>query len=173
MKLYPNVPSLGVPYGRAGNETFPALGLQWRRVASIAGDQSMIGPARQTAQIFSTASVVYKYRFNATNPLAGFPDSAGAAHGDEVNFVWALPGLRNGTAQTQLVDLMSRAWVSFVVDLDPNNHGLKGIPRWEDYTSRVHGAGFVFQLDNLTMETDDYRHDGIELLNRIKLSTSQ
>ena len=52
--------------------------------------------------------------------------------------------LRNGTAQTQLVDLMSRAWASFVVDLDPNNHGLQGIPKWENYTSRLHGAGFVF-----------------------------
>jgi acetylcholinesterase len=173
MQLYPNIPSEGVPYGRFDNETFPANGLQWRRVASIVGDQVMIATARLTAQVFSTTTPVYKYRFNVTNPIAGFPDFDGAAHGDEVNFVWNDPDLKTTPELTKVTDFMARSWVSFVVDLTPNNHGLPDIPVWEPYSSRDDGANIVIDIDCIYVETDDFRQRGIELLNRIKISTSQ
>jgi acetylcholinesterase len=153
------------------------VGLQWRRAAAINGDLTLISGARLTAQIYSSTGVspptTYKYRFNITNPLyPGFPDFFGSTHGYEVNFVWNDPDLRNTTELSRAVDILSRTWVSFVSDLNPNHHGLNGVPAWEPYTSRPEGANFVFQVDGYGMESDTFRFEGIELINRVVLSTS-
>jgi acetylcholinesterase len=158
---------LGIPYGRFDNTTFPALGLQWRRVASLVGDIAMIGPTRWLAQILSSSSgqPVFKYRFNVTNPIAGFPDYDGAAHGVEVNFVFNDPDLKNTTELARVTDFMARSWVSFAVGLTPNNHGLENVPVWKEYDTLQGGGEFVVRIDSLSLEADVYRAEGIALIN--------
>ena len=167
MQLYPNIPSLGVPYGRFDNISFPALGLQWRRVASLVGDIVMIGPTRWMAEVLSSTSghPVFKYRFNVTNPIAGFPDYDGSAHGVEVNFVFNDPDLKNTTELARVTDFMARSWVSFAVDLTPNNHGLANIPVWGEYDTSLEGEEFVVKIDSLSTEPDTFREEGIALIN--------
>lgn len=173
LELYPNIPSLGVPYGRFGDMVWPSLGLQWRRAASIVGDITIIAPARWMSEILSNTSAVYKYRFNVTNPLAGFPDYDGSAHGDEVNYVWNWPDLRAYSPESsKVVDVMAKTWVSFFVDLTPNNHGLEDVPIWEPYSSNTEGENFVIEIDSIDTEVDNFRKEGIDLINKVKVTTS-
>jgi acetylcholinesterase len=169
MSLYPNIPSEGVPYGRYGNETFPDYGTQWRRVASIFGDVLFIGPCRLFSNIssFTGNQRVYRYRFNTTDP--SFDPTWGATHGIEIGFVWNSPSLKTDTGMTATVNFMSRAWASFVVDLNPNNHGLSGIPTWNTYSASSSGQNFVVQNGTFTTEDDTFRLDGIGLINNAVL----
>jgi len=106
MELYPNIPSEGVPYGRFGDCVFPHYGLQWRRVASMEGDVTFIGPSRLFAQslAFNVSQTVYKYRFNATDSNFS-PPEFGASHGDEIEYVLKHPGTKtNGESRGDHVE---------------------------------------------------------------------
>ena len=124
MQYYPNIPSQGVPYSMFGNTTFPSLGSQWCRVASITGDIFFIRPCR----LFSSANVnasadIDHYRLNVTDPT-----TLGSTHGIDINYVWNSPALKkNSTAVAKTVDFMSRVWAAFVVDQNPNGHGVSGV----------------------------------------------
>jgi acetylcholinesterase len=170
--LYPNIPSLGVPYGQFDNQTIPDAGLEWRRAASIIGDILVIAPERFTAQILNSSQTepLYKFMFNGTYD-SGFPSFFGATHGIELAFVFNDPDLLNTTARSNLGILMSRSWASFVSDLNPNHHGLKGVPNWDVYSSTQQGVYFNFQMDlPISLEPDIYRQEGIELINQAKLT---
>jgi|SRR5947207_1529415 len=167
LELYPNDPALGVPYGRLDGAVFPELGLQWRRTASISGDILMIAPTRWTAQTLSrSVPPVYKYRFNVTNPLLGLPEPFGAAHAVEIGYVWSTPPLRVTPEMARVVDVMSRSWLSFFVHLDPNYHGLTGVPQWPKYSEE--GTEFHVKIDSIEVEPDDYRYEGIKFINSVK-----
>jgi acetylcholinesterase len=171
LTLYPDIPSDGVPYGEFGNSTFPKYGTQWRRIASISGDLWFIGPCRLFAQYlaFHKKEKVYKYRVTLTDPL--FPAMLGAAHGIEIGYVWNEPTLRlTSTAISKTVDFVSRAWASFIYDLDPNHHGLRGIPAWKPYSSSSTGVNLVIATDSFTSEDDTFRSEGIELINSVILN---
>jgi hypothetical protein len=67
---------------------------------------------------------------------------------------------------------MSRAWISFVHDLDPNNHGLTHtVPHWPDYSMSL--QNFVFRVNDSVVEDDDWRLEQLEYWGRIwrQLST--
>jgi triacylglycerol lipase len=169
MSLYPNIPSQGVPYGRYDNQTFSDFGTQWRRVASIFGDVLFIGPCRLFSNYssFSSRQSVYRYRFNTTDP--SFDPRWGATHGIEIGFVWNTPSLKTNDGLTKTVNFMSRAWASFVVDLNPNNHGLSGIPTWNTYSTSSSGQNFVIQNGTFSTEDDTFRRDGINIINNAVL----
>jgi acetylcholinesterase len=108
--------------------------------------------------------------FNGTYD-SGFPSFFGATHGIELAFVFNDPDLLNTTARSNLGILMSRSWASFVSDLNPNHHGLEGIPSWDVYSSTQQGVYFHFQMDlPNSLEPDIYRQEGIELINQAKLT---
>jgi len=160
MQYYPDDPSQGVPFGRFGNSVFPEFGLQFRRIAAILGDFAFIGPCRSFCQ--KSIASVYKYRFNATDPFLA-PPMFGSCHGAEIEYVFNSPQLRAIQNSSRVMDVVVGSWISFIVDLDPNNHGIKDIPKWEDYSE--HHSNFVIQDGNFGMEPDTFREEGIALIN--------
>jgi hypothetical protein len=80
---------------------------------------------------------------------------------------------------------MSCLWVSFVHDLNPNNHGQEDVPVWPEYVDNLdgkagewgvkesgfggYGRSFVFQVNGTGsyVEDDTYRAAGIAAINRM------
>lgn len=84
LKLYPNDPTLGEPYGW-GNRTWPEYGLQWKRYQSIATDLTMFAPRRLLAEKMSEyMDGVYTYRWDAPK-FNNTPNNIGVNHFSEVS----------------------------------------------------------------------------------------
>ena len=96
----------------------------------------MIAPCRFFSQIaaFSGYQPVYRYRANLTYP--GLPAMLGSIHGIEVPYVWNDPILQIDVRTSKTVEFVSRAWGSFISDLNPNNHGVENIPKWNIYSNQ-------------------------------------
>jgi acetylcholinesterase len=85
LKLYPNNPALGEPFGW-GNKSWPEFGLQWKRYQSIATDLTMFAPRRLLAQKMSQyVNHVYSYRWDAPK-FNNTPGAIGVNHFSEVRF---------------------------------------------------------------------------------------
>lgn len=133
LELYPDDPDLGIPATYKGRPNYPIPGLQYKRAAAITGDYVMHACRRLSSQTWAKANVPsYAYHFNVL--VNGFTSIQGSAHFQEVAFVFDnVDGLGYYTTPNPfanephsfpaLATLMSRSWVSFVHDLDPNNHG--------------------------------------------------
>ncbi|KAJ5279435.1 hypothetical protein N7478_004807 [Penicillium angulare] len=190
--LYPDIPAIGAPHTYIGrlNSTF---GSQYARVASFSGDVKIIAGRRFTAQQWAKHGVpVYSYRFNQW-PIGGLPDTTGTTHFTEVPLVmddepgngyiapWYPAGSEyNGMDAnfTAMAHLMSRMWISFVHDLDPNNHGVthhNGYPisNWKTYASNgseaLDGYGTNLQVSSslpglAEQEPDTWRAEAINYL---------
>ncbi|KAJ5770812.1 uncharacterized protein N7511_002863 [Penicillium nucicola] len=167
---YPNISSIGCPYGW-GNTTWPSLGLMYKRYASMAGDITMVAPRRLLAQTMSGfRDRVYSYRWDV--PAQNSSSLIGVQHFAEIPFVFANPvqtitPLGSDPARLELGQMAAQMWTSFVADLDPNGHGVNGIPQWTRYSDRA--ANFVFRLprNESYVEDDGYRAEGIDYLNTI------
>jgi carboxylesterase type B len=108
-------------------------------MASYFGDVVVHAPRRATNQVWSAYQLPsYSYRFDVV--VNGVPTFLGSTHFQEVAFVfnnidgegYATNPFGNMTAHdnekfVNLLKLMSRSWVSFIVDGDPNHHGLEGV----------------------------------------------
>jgi carboxylesterase type B len=192
--LYPNIPSLGIPHTLYGvpNATF---GAQFKRVAALAGDATIIRIRRYVTQAWANYSIpVYSYRFNAF-PIGGLPAYTGTTHFSEMALVmdnepgngymapWypsGNPFAGQGPEFYELARLMSRMWISFIHDLTPNNHGLTmyngtSIPQWPVYadtaSDAAEGYGTNYLFDQATpglasCEQDSFRAEGIGYMNR-------
>jgi cholinesterase len=55
---------------------------------------------------------------------------------------------------------MSRSWISFVHDLDPNGHQIDDAPHWPDYHESK--SNIVFRADETHVEDDDWRKEQLE-----------
>jgi carboxylesterase type B len=95
-----------------------------RRACTYLGDAAIIAPRRATARAFSHQNPAYAYRFNAV-PNGKLSSS----HFDEVAFVfYNIDGVGYDTnpfagmpqSYIDLADFMSKSWVSFIVNNDPN-----------------------------------------------------
>ncbi|CAH0056298.1 unnamed protein product [Clonostachys solani] len=174
-ELYPDDPSLGIPASFLGRPT-DSFGSQWKRVAAFAGDYQQHSGRRLLAESFASANLpVYSYMWNVY--VNGLGAIYGATHFQEVAFVFnniygrgyaTNPFENKPITYIQLADLMSKMWVSFIHDNDPNvrkNHRHKGVA-WPKYT--------IDQPDNLVFDTnilglrytakDDYRKTAIAYL---------
>ncbi|KAA8900216.1 Alpha/Beta hydrolase protein [Sphaerosporella brunnea] len=163
LSLYPNVPALGSPYG-TGNRTWPNLGLQWKRYASMAGDLTMVAPRRLLASEASKYSSAYSYRFDAPLPNNTATSRVGVGHFQDVPYVMANPAqtytpLGNDTRRLALAHKMAGMWATFVSDGNPGDG-------WPMY-SREEPRNFVFRSDQSYVEEDDYRIDGMEFINSL------
>jgi acetylcholinesterase len=84
LKLYPNDPALGEPYGW-GNRTWPQYGLQYKRYQSLATDLVMYAPRRLLAQSMSEhVERVFSYRWDAPK-FNNTPTTIGVNHFSEVS----------------------------------------------------------------------------------------
>ncbi|KAL2866880.1 putative triacylglycerol lipase (LipA) [Aspergillus lucknowensis] len=177
LPYYPNDPAIGCPYGW-GNTTWPEQGLMYKRYSSMAGDITMHAPRRLLAEtIAKYEKPVYSYRWD----VASLNDTSdiGVSHFAEIPFIFANPvqnftKLGNDPARLDLANLAARMWTSFVVDLDPNGHGVPNIPQWPQYTSEssftTHKpSNFVFRLpkNQIYVEDDTYRREGMAYLNTL------
>lgn len=52
---------------------------------------------------------------------------------------------------------MSRSWVSFAHDLDPNGHQIDDVPYWPAYHENK--TNMVFRADETHVEKDDWREE--------------
>jgi len=125
----------------------------------------MIAPTRlfSTIASFNYSQTVYRYRANLTYP--SIPAQFGSTHGIEIPYVFNSPVLQVSNATARTADFISRAWISFIVDLNPNFHGIEGIPKWNRYSSLPAGENFVIGVDNFSTEADTYRSEGINFIN--------
>jgi acetylcholinesterase len=137
--LYPDDPAVGIPVfyeGRPGG----SFGSQFKRVAAFAGDYQQHAGRRALAETWAAAGLpVYTYMWNVH--VNGLPNPIyGATHFQEVAFVFNnvagrgySPSPFAGKPQTfvELADLMSKQWVAFMSDSDPNVEDVA----WPQYTS--------------------------------------
>jgi carboxylesterase type B len=160
LELYPNDPTLGSPYN-TGNVTFPALGVQYKRMAAMTGDYSMTAGTRFNAQTsVAHKRKVWAYRFDMQPPSNKI--STGVTHGIELDLPFRLPETKYTTEQVKVGQFMSRSFISFVADLDPNHTGLKSFPSWPSYKN---GAKNMVFANKTHLEKDNYREAAIEFIN--------
>jgi Carboxylesterase family len=155
---------MSLPYGEFDNSVVPENGTQWRRISSIAGDLTMIAPCRLFSQIaaFLTYQDVYRYRANLTYP--GIPAMLGSTHGIEIPYAWNFPTLQLDPKTAKTANFVWRACVSFINNLDPNDHGVEDIPRWNPYSTQPTGENFVIDVNDFSTESDTYRFAGISFI---------
>jgi triacylglycerol lipase len=119
--------------------------------------------------------------------VAGIPAEVGSTHFQEVAFVfdnvhgygYVLDAINPFTDEpppyTRLAKIMSRMWVSFVVNLEPNKHGIAGVPDWPAYdiSDGLGAQDMVFDANVTTLaypERDTFRAEGIAFINEIAAS---
>ncbi|OAG07330.1 lipase 3 precursor [Paraphaeosphaeria sporulosa] len=169
LELYPNDPAVGAPYGW-GNRTWPQYGAQYKRYTSIATDLTMFGPRRLMAESMSKyVKGVYSYRWDAPK-FNNTPTTIGINHFSEIPFVFGnqeqtITPLGNSTENIALSHLVGRMWTSFAYDLDPNGHGVSGVPAWPQYSQNV--TNFVFRADKSYIEDDQDRTEGVAYINSL------
>ncbi|KAH6906708.1 triacylglycerol lipase 3 [Coprinopsis sp. MPI-PUGE-AT-0042] len=160
LKAYPDVPASGSPY-RTGNELFGLKSI-YKRACSIRGDMYFVAPWRHwmyTATNYNVKS--YAYIFTQPQGFVSEP-AVGVQHAAEMPYLFGdstdpTPGGQH------LSKLIMEYWISFAVNLDPNdNNGLKR-PKWPQYTK---GNKVILQLegDNTKTIKDDFRKEQMDFL---------
>ncbi|CAK5278299.1 unnamed protein product [Mycena citricolor] len=160
LKLYPDVPALGSPYG-TGNNTF-GLGSQFKRAAAIDGDLDFHSQRRLWIEAAANAGVkTFGYLF--TQPQPDDLPQLGVMHGSEIPYVFGAPA-DTSPSSVAISRIMIDYWVSFATSLTPND-GL-GTPRAE-WTPFTPTSKSLIQLNgaNLTMIPDNYREEQIFFFN--------
>ncbi|PPQ91811.1 hypothetical protein CVT25_000260 [Psilocybe cyanescens] len=172
LRLYPDVPALGSPFG-TGNNTF-GLSSQYKRGAAILGDWIFQAPRRAMSTSLRAQGIpVYGYHFTeptaispiAPDPSTVAPGSIAVTHGAEIPFV--ITGLTNGTASTEaLRAMMQDYWISFAVTLNPNDGKGNKRPKWEEYSVT---KPTVLQLKggDVNVVPDTYRDAQMQFINSI------
>jgi carboxylesterase type B len=166
--LIPSTEELGQNVTSLG----PAFGPYYRASAAYFGDEVFIANRRRTCETWSQAGVpAYSYRFNAIPTGSRY-----VAHFQEVAFVFdnlngqgyaVDPFANKSSAFTELADFMSKSWVAFVHDLDPNGFVAgrnSSLPAWPRYSVDA-PKNMVFDA-NVTShaEPDTWRKEGIKLI---------
>ncbi|OZJ04896.1 hypothetical protein BZG36_02513 [Bifiguratus adelaidae] len=131
LRLYPNDPSIGCPYGTGNLYSNKTFGLQYKRGSSIGGDIVMVAPRRLTCETWTKAgAAVYSYNWNQSDYTT--PPQAGSTHFQEVVYVFDNPaksfpqskaapiGPDPTGEKKKLADQISRYFMSFIATGDPN-----------------------------------------------------
>lgn len=179
LAVYPDIPAdLSVLFAIPLNFTFnTTYGTQYRRADAFGGDFAFAAARRLQCSSWSKQNVpAYCYRFNVVPQ--GLDKFIGATHFQEVAFVFNnLNGLGYAInpfagepeTYTNLSQLMTRMWASFIHEGNPNGHGLQGYDEWPAYDI-VQGGGvgmdYFFNANTTShVEVDDWRAPGIAYLN--------
>lgn len=125
-ELYPDIPALGIPSTLEGRPS-ASLGSQYKRISAFVTDVMWHAPRRLTSHILTEHNVPnWGYMFNVRPN--GSLLSSGAAHFTEVAFMFnnilrigypESPFANTPQSYKDVSDLMSRYWVNFIVDGDP------------------------------------------------------
>ncbi|TFK20228.1 triacylglycerol lipase 3 [Coprinopsis marcescibilis] len=154
LKLYPDTPALGSPYG-TGDELF-GLPSIYKRTASILGDLIFDAPRRQWMEAAADNGVTgYGYLFTQPQPQES-PES-GVPHGAEIPFVYGNT-LDMSPSAVRLKEMMMDYWISFAVSLDPNDDKGSKRPIWPRYTKSNRGLLHLNGNDMKIVEDDFRKH---------------
>jgi len=140
------------------------------------GDEVFIASRRATVQTWAACNLsAYSYRFNAIPAGTAWPIEV--THFQEVSFVFnnvnglgyaVNPFANKSQSYTDLSDLMSKSWASFVYDLDPNAWTGRpaNVSAWPRYDN-ANPMNIVWDA-NVTSHTeaDTFRAEGIALINQ-------
>ncbi|KAJ5691704.1 hypothetical protein N7488_012439 [Penicillium malachiteum] len=137
--LYPDIPAIGIPSTLDGRPTGEDayLGHQWNRASAFTGDLGQHAPRRLISHTWAKFGLKsWSYHWDVL--VNGESPAMGATHFQEVAFVFDnTEGMGYKTAMAEdpfadkpptffeLATIMSRMWVSFIVDQDPNYSGGK------------------------------------------------
>ncbi|KAH6981253.1 putative neuroligin [Ilyonectria sp. MPI-CAGE-AT-0026] len=178
MALYPNVDSLGLPTDYRVTATSP-VGAQYKRAVALNTDQLFLAWRRiRTDAWFNHGVPAYSYLFES--PLTS-REYMGTTHFTEIGYVFynrlglgypaAINPLANASKDVlALAKLTTRMWISFIHDLDPNNHGIRGVDKWPVYNA-TGGYGENFHLTPKTfgVTPDTFRLSGTTFINSVAL----
>ncbi|KAH8880768.1 alpha/beta-hydrolase [Thozetella sp. PMI_491] len=162
-------------------------GLQYRRAATYAGDQTFIANRRLVCETYAKAGLeTYCFRFNAVP--AGTPALQGATHYAEIGFVFynllgvgyppvKVPPFEGiGQEYSDLASLMNGDWISFIANGNPNMW--KGrqnqaptlgvpIPKFPAYYGHDGvPRNYLYNANvSSSVEKDTWRAEGMRLIN--------
>ncbi|OBZ71124.1 Lipase 2 [Grifola frondosa] len=168
LALYPNITALGSPFN-TGNETF-GLNPEWKRCNAILGDVYFQAPRRAWSHKMSKAGVKsFSYLFTDPQALDQDPTSVpgGVPHESEVTYAFGGPAFAGTPSPADSLSWsMMDYWISFAVNLDPNDGRGTQRPHWPQYTP---DNEVLLQLcgDNTTVIPDDYRSVQIAFIEAI------
>ncbi|KAF9507966.1 hypothetical protein BS47DRAFT_264433 [Hydnum rufescens UP504] len=142
---YPDIPSLGSPYPSPArtpgswddnSRIFEPLDSnQFKRVSSIVGDLIFESGRRVQLDDLARAGVpVWNYRF--MQPPGDGETNMGVYHASELQYVFARLADRQD-AHGEISRIMSRAWIHFAHDLDPNGPELPSWPAFSLAKERI------------------------------------
>lgn len=102
---------------------------QFQRISAAYGDYAYVCPVQDTAlRLANAGAPVYKARFNSAN---GSPAYLGVPHASDEQYF-----IGSATAQySEITDLYSGYFASFVVSGDPNVYAISAAPRWDTYNA--------------------------------------
>ncbi|OBZ70762.1 Lipase 2 [Grifola frondosa] len=165
LKLYPDNPALGSPFG-TGNDTF-GLSSEFKRSAAIAGDLFFHALRRAWTQAASKVGVkTYAYLFTDPQAVPAGEPFLGVTHATELFYVYGAPTVFGPAPANVLSLAMMDYWISFAVNLDPNDGYGSPRPTWQQYTP---SNEVILQLtgQNSTVIPDDYRAIQIAAINAV------
>ncbi|KZW02362.1 hypothetical protein EXIGLDRAFT_759865 [Exidia glandulosa HHB12029] len=148
LDAYPNDPALGSPFG-TGNNTF-GKDPEWKRGAAIFGDWKYTSTSRHLLRA-AAAQGLDAWGYLWLPPTGDL----GATHGADTSMVF-----RNDDPPANVLSsalALQRGYIRFISDLNPLNDD--GTP-WPKYADEP--AVMKFDTNVSTVQTDDYRSDGIE-----------
>ncbi|KAF4470782.1 triacylglycerol lipase II precursor [Fusarium albosuccineum] len=174
--LYPDIPRVGLPATFKGRPTgdLASYGAQWKRAVAFGGDRAMHAPRRAWVNTWAAANLsAYSYRFDVVS--GDRSPVQGAGHSVDLPFIFRNTerlALLNATEPVpgsfdELAVLMSRMWISFASNLDPNFEGMQS-DKWPAYKADE-GENMVFHIDNSSLAyvaEDTYRTEQLEYLNQ-------
>ncbi|KAJ5621507.1 hypothetical protein N7528_006290 [Penicillium herquei] len=175
LRLYPDIPSLGIPEF-LGDKRVPSEGWEWRRTCAFAGDFVMHANRRRQCEAWTeTSTPAYCYRFNVH--AADVPILDGATHFEEVSFVfnniygvgyhYGKPFAGVPQSYYDLSSMMTSMWASFIHDLDPNPGTVNKSVHWEAYGKDNPVDLFLNANTTSHMEADTWRKEAIDYLNSV------
>ncbi|KAF7548776.1 hypothetical protein G7Z17_g6826 [Cylindrodendrum hubeiense] len=178
MALYPNVDSLGLPseYRVTVNGL---VGAQYKRAIALYTDQLFLSWRRiRTQSWFNYGVPAYSYLFES--PLTS-REYIGTTHFTEIGYVFynrlglgypaTINPLQDATEDVlDLAKLTTRMWISFIHDLDPNNHGIAGVDEWPIYNATGgYGENFHLTPKKFGVAPDTFRLAGTTYINSVAL----
>ncbi|RMZ81359.1 hypothetical protein DV738_g2165, partial [Chaetothyriales sp. CBS 135597] len=176
LRLYPQDSPILIPESVEGNFD-STVGYQWKRLATIIGDLSEIGPRRFSLWKWAQYSrnPIYNFRFDVVPN--GFPDWLSATHGVDIPFTfYNVEGVGYHNISTpflgpnpfadkpqsylRLAKLVSNSWISFTDSGNPNHSGQDG-PTWLPYTADD-PYQYIFSAEpSSSLGLDDLREEAI------------
>ncbi|KAF4981691.1 hypothetical protein FZEAL_2578 [Fusarium zealandicum] len=176
MALYPNIDSLGLPAQYRVRPGGP-VGVQFKRAIALQTDQLFLSWRRLRTDAWSKyGATAYSYLFESPTKSREF---FGTTHFTEIGYVfYNRLGLGYSGAQDPLKDaskevldlakLVTRMWISFIHDLDPNNHKVAGVEKWPVYKNAGgYGQNFYFNPNGSSVQPDTFRLAGTSFMNEV------